>query len=161
MCEPFFLLVIFSAKFAIEVSRVAGGTRHGLNNNIDTKAKCRHLKNWPAKGHCSRSLSGFIDWRFSQSKCWYFRPSFLNCCPFNLLSGPTPFPPSLSSFPVSKYSIYRECVAGRELVVLSPVGDHILQEFNTLYLTRFRSYKNATVYHPKQKPGGGGGATNR
>jgi hypothetical protein len=25
--------------------------------------------------------------------------------------------------------------------VLSVVGDHILQEFNTLYLTRFRTYK--------------------
>jgi hypothetical protein len=24
---------------------------------------------------------------------------------------------------------------------LSPVGDPILQEFNTLYLTRFRTYK--------------------
>ncbi len=34
--------------------------------------------------------------------------------------------------PVSKYSIFRQCVAGR---VLSPVGDHILLEFNTLYLT--------------------------
>jgi hypothetical protein len=28
-------------------------------------------------------------------------------------------------------------------VVLSPVGDHILQEINTLYLTRFRTYKIA------------------
>ncbi len=28
--------------------------------------------------------------------------------------------------------------------VLSPVGDHILQVFNTLYLTRFRTYKIAT-----------------
>ncbi len=27
--------------------------------------------------------------------------------------------------------------------VLSLVGDHILQEFNTLYLTRLRSYKIA------------------
>jgi hypothetical protein len=33
--------------------------------------------------------------------------------------------------------------------VLSPVGDHILQEFNTLYLTRFRTYKFARP--PKQK----------
>jgi hypothetical protein len=50
MCEPFFMLVIFSAKFAIEVSRVAGGTRHGLNNFIDIKAKCRHLKKMTSKG---------------------------------------------------------------------------------------------------------------
>jgi hypothetical protein len=27
--------------------------------------------------------------------------------------------------------------------VLSFVGDHILQEFNTLYLTRYRTYKIA------------------
>jgi hypothetical protein len=27
--------------------------------------------------------------------------------------------------------------------LLSPVGDHILQEFNTLYLTRFKTYKIA------------------
>jgi hypothetical protein len=32
--------------------------------------------------------------------------------------------------------------------MLSPVGDHILQEFNTQYLTRFRTSK----INPKQKP---------
>jgi hypothetical protein len=50
MCEQFFLLVIFSAKFAIEVNRVAVGTKHGLINNIDIKAKCRHLKKMICKG---------------------------------------------------------------------------------------------------------------
>jgi hypothetical protein len=34
----------------------------------------------------------FIDWRYSQS-CWYFLPSFLNCCPSRLLSGSTLAPP--------------------------------------------------------------------
>ena len=40
--------------------------------------------------------SRLIDWRNSQS-CWYFRPSFVNCCPSNLLSGSTlpPFSPFL------------------------------------------------------------------
>ncbi len=52
----------------------------GLINYIDTKA------NWPVKGLCGKCLSEFIDWRYSQS-CWYFRPSFVNCFPFNLLSG--------------------------------------------------------------------------
>ncbi len=28
-----------------------------------------------------------------QSVIWYFRPSFVNSCPFNLLSGSTPPPP--------------------------------------------------------------------
>jgi hypothetical protein len=39
--------------------------------------------------------------------------------------------------------------------VLSCVGDHILEEFNTLFLTRFRTYKIAL--QPKQKPRRGGG----
>jgi hypothetical protein len=45
-------------------------------NYIDTKAKCRHLKNLPVKGFCGRCLSEFIDWR-------YVQPSFanVNCCP--------------------------------------------------------------------------------
>jgi hypothetical protein len=62
----------------------------------------------------------------------------MNCCPSNILSGSAlPLPP----FPVSKYSMYRHCARlGGELGLLSPVGDHILQEFTTLYLTRFRTY---------------------
>ncbi len=34
-----------------------------------------------------------IDWRYSQS-CWYFRPSFVNCCPSLWLNSP-PHPSSL------------------------------------------------------------------
>jgi hypothetical protein len=56
---------------------------------------------------------------------------------------------------VSKYRIYRQYVAGRGRGVLSPVGDHIMQEFNTLYLTIFRTSK--LLDHPKQKPRRGGG----
>jgi hypothetical protein len=87
---------------------------------------------------CGRCLLEFIDWRYSQS-CWYFRPSFVNYCPSDLLSSSPPSP-----FPVTKYIIYRKCVAGREWAeeMLSCVGDHILQEFNaTLYLPRFITYK--------------------
>jgi hypothetical protein len=47
------------------------------------------------------------------------------------------------------------CVAGRGWGALSPVGDHILQEFNTLYLIRFRTYK--LLDHLKQSLGGEGG----
>jgi hypothetical protein len=39
--------------------------------------------------------------------------------------------------------------------VFIPFGDPILQEFKTLYLTRFRTYK--LLEHPKQKPTWGGG----
>ncbi len=83
---------------------------HGLINYIDTKAKCHHPKNLTCKtGLCGRCLSEFIDWRFSQS-CWYFRPSFVNCCPSNLLSRSIPPPPSC----VSKYTLYMYtlCVGG-------------------------------------------------
>jgi hypothetical protein len=34
-------------------------------------------------------LAEFIDWRYSQS-CWYFRPSFVYCCPFSLVEPPPP-----------------------------------------------------------------------
>ncbi len=94
---------------------------HGLINFKDTRTKCR-LNWW---------LIEFIDWWYSQS-CWYFRPSFVNCCPSNLLSGSHP-PTSSQS---QSTSIYRQCVAGTGWGVLSWVGDHILQEINTLYLTR-------------------------
>jgi len=89
---------------------------HRLINYIDTKAKCRHLKKLTCKGTlrqlfmrvyyrleiqsvmfglCGSCLSEFIDWRYSQSK-GYFRPSFVNWCPSNLLSGSTsPQPRSL------------------------------------------------------------------
>jgi hypothetical protein len=59
-------------------------------------------------------------------------------------------PPPIPPFPKSKYVIYRQCVAGRGWRVLSYVGDHIQQEFNTLYLNRFRTYKIAL--HHKLKP---------
>ncbi len=49
-------------------------------------------KNWPVQGLCGRCLSEFIDWRYCQS-CWYFRPSIVNCCSSNVLSGST-LPPS-------------------------------------------------------------------
>ncbi len=38
--------------------------------------------------------------------------------------------------------------------MLSPVGDHILQEFNTLYLSRFRTNK---ISRPPQTKGEGRG----
>ncbi len=75
----------------------------------------------------------------------------MNYCPSNLLSG--------SPFPVSKYSLYRQCDAGRGWVMLSFVGDHILQEFNTLYLTRFRTYKIALP--PQRKPSRRGSLTDK
>jgi hypothetical protein len=77
---------------------------------------------------------------------------FVNYCFYNLLSGspPPPLPPSHCQRTVL------QTVCGWEVVgVLSCVGDHILQEFNTLFLTRFRATK--LLDHPKQKPRRGGG----
>ncbi len=60
-----------------------------------------------------------------------FSTQLCELLPFNLLSGSTVPPPSLRQSAV------------RGGGALSPVEDHILQEFNTLYLARFRTYKIA------------------
>ena len=83
---------------------------HGLINNIDTKAKCCHLKKfYLQKGLCGRCLSEFIDWIYSQS-CWYFR-----LCPSNLLSGSNlPPPPSLCVSTLHKYRRLGEEASDRQ-----------------------------------------------
>ncbi len=135
----FSLFIIWTSYLLIPQKTIDMRGDHGLIDYKVIKAKCRHLKNLPV--HCTETLRQVFIRRYSQS-CLYFRPSFVNCCPSNLLSGST-LPPS--PFPVSKYCICRQCVAGGGGGErgLSPVGDHILQEFNTLYLTRFRTYKIA------------------
>ncbi len=54
------------------------------------------------KEHCGRCWSEFIDWGHSQSS-WYFRTSFVKCCPSNLISGSS-LPPPLPC--VNKYTVY-------------------------------------------------------
>jgi hypothetical protein len=48
------------------------------------------------------------EWRYSQT-CWYFRPSFLNCCPSNLPPGstlqPPPRPPCVNNYSVYTYKV--------------------------------------------------------
>jgi hypothetical protein len=107
---------------------------HGLINYKVTKIKYRLY--W-----CSIE---FIDWRYFQS-CWYFRPSFVKCCPSTLLSGLLPPPP-----PKVKVH-YIQTVCGWEGVggVLSCVGDNILQEFKPLYLNRFNTYNTALLPQTK------------
>jgi hypothetical protein len=86
--------------------------------------------------------------RYSQS-CWYFQSGFVIYCPSKLLSGSPP--------PSPKVEVRNlQTVSGRNGAgVSSCVIGHILQEFNTQYLTRFGTYKIAS--HPKQKPKRGGG----
>ncbi len=80
-------------------------------------------------------LIEFIEWRHRPS-CWYFRP-FL----WTDASIPFLWPPP----PQSKCTVYTDsvCLWGGG-GALSCTVDHILQEFNTLFLTRFRTYKIAT-----------------
>jgi hypothetical protein len=105
-------------------------------------------KNWPVKEIHGRCLSEFIDWRKNQS-WWYFRPSFVNCCPSNLLSGSPPPP-----FPVSKYSIYRQCAARKWVG-----GCWVLLE--TIICRSLTPWPDSEpmklLDHPKQKPSRGGG----
>ncbi len=92
-----------------------------------------------------------IDWRYSQP-CWYFRPSFVNYCPSNLLSSLWFTSPTLPPFPKSMYIIYRQCVAGMWCGVVELC---LRQEFNTLFWPDSEPTK--LLYHPKQKPRRGGG----
>ena len=59
-----------------------------------------------------------------------FGPRFVNYCASNLLSGSPPPSPSQSQSTVYTDSVWLWGGWG----VLSPVGDHILQKFKTLYL---------------------------
>jgi hypothetical protein len=127
---------------------------HGLITHIHTKVKCRPQNILTCKRLCGRFLSEFIDWKHSQS-CWYFRPSFENCCPSNLLSGSTlpPLPPSLVC--LCQSTVYTDIVwlgGGGGCRVSNPVGDYFLQEFNTLYLNRYTTYK---IARPPNKNLGG------
>jgi hypothetical protein len=79
---------------------------HELINYKDTKTKCGHLKKWHVKG-----LNEFIDWIYSQS-CWYFRPSFVESWPSNLLPGS---PPLLAPTPLACVKVqYIQTVCGWE-----------------------------------------------
>jgi hypothetical protein len=74
---------------------------HGLINHKDTKTKCRFY--W--------CLIEFIDRIYSQSCWYYFRPSFVNYLPSNLLSGSAP--PLLPPIPKVKVQ-YIQTVRGWE-----------------------------------------------
>jgi hypothetical protein len=86
----------------------------------------------------------------TQSVMLVFSTPLVNYCPFIFsLTSPTP-PPFLK---VNAQYI-RQCVAvgggGGGGGVLNCVVRHILQEFNSLFLTRFRTYKIATPPQTKK-----------
>ncbi len=107
-------------------------------------------------------LTDFIDWRYIHT--WFvFSTQLVNCCPHGrrnygilylctvapllyLLSDLLPPPP----LPNVQYCIYRPDTdsvwlwGGGGWEVLKCTVDHILQEFYTLFLTRFKTYKIAS-----------------
>ena len=62
---------------------------HGYINFTDTEAKCRFLKRLTYKGTLQQVYIRVYRLEI-QSVMLVFRPSFLNCCPCNLLSGSSP-----------------------------------------------------------------------
>jgi hypothetical protein len=71
---------------------------------------------------------------------WMKELYFCTAAPLYLLSDPPPLLPK-----VNVQHIQTVCGCEGGWGVLSCVVDHILQEFNTLFLTRFKTYKNATL----------------
>jgi hypothetical protein len=97
-------------------------------------------------------VTDFIDWRYTHS--WFvFSTQIVNCCPpwmgrnyTCVLLSVAPLLYLLSDLlplPSVQYSLYRQCVTvgggGLKCTV-----DHILQEFYTLFLARFGTYKIAS-----------------
>jgi hypothetical protein len=68
---------------------------HGLSNYIDTKAKCCHLKILTCNGTLLQVFIRVYRLEIQSVMLRYFRPSFVNCCPPNLLSSSVLSPPSL------------------------------------------------------------------
>ncbi len=75
------LMLLFVMRTASSGSSSLTGLNHGLINYKDTKTICRLY--W--------CFIKFKDGRDSES-CCCFRPSFVNYCPSNLLSGSPPPP---------------------------------------------------------------------
>ena len=108
--------------------------------------KCRLFSKIDLAALC---LTDFIDWRYIHS--WLvFSAQLVNCCPHGrrnytcvlfLLYLLTDLPAPLPKLNVQ----YIQTVCGcGGWGVLNCAEDHILQEFYTLFLTRFRTYKIAT-----------------
>ncbi len=112
---------------------------HGQINYKDTNTKCRYLKKLTCNGSLLQALE-FIGWRYS----WYFRPSFVNCCPSN---------PSL--WFTSPLSPLQSTVYTDSVWLGGGGGCPVLLK-KTLYIWP-DSEPTKLLDHPKQKPRRGGG----
>ncbi len=93
-------------------------------------------------------LTDFIDWRYIHS--WFvFSTQLVNCCPHGRRNYTCVLLPlyctfSLTPSPPSQCTVYADSVWLWGWGVLKCTVDHILQEFYTLFLTRFRTYNIAS-----------------
>ncbi len=126
------------------------GFNHGRMNYKDTKPyMSAFLSVDLLTDFAAFCLTDFIDWRYIQGL--YFRPSLwtvapmdkgtilVNCCP-SIVPSLWPPPPS----PPSQCTVYADSVTVGGGGGVKCIVDHILQEFYTLFLTRFRTYKIAS-----------------
>ncbi len=82
-------------------------TSHGLMKNIDTKAKCRHLKKLTLRQVFMRVYRR----RYTVNHVSIFDPAFFNCCLFPLLFGLTLPPPPFPEW-ISILYTRKQCVRG-------------------------------------------------
>ncbi len=93
---PHNILIKFCCLWRIEMTQQQHmGLLHRLINYIDTKAKCCHLKTITCKGTLRQGFIKVYKLEIQSVTLVFFRPSFVACCPSNLLSRstlPSPFP---------------------------------------------------------------------
>ncbi len=93
----------------------------------------------------------FIGWKYIIQSWVVFSTQLVNCCHhgrrnYTCVLLPPTFSLTSPPFPLPKVNIQYQTVRAREGGggVLSCVGDHILQEFTTLFLTKHKPYKIST-----------------
>ncbi len=81
------ILIKFCCLWRIEMTQQQHmGLLHRLINYIETKAKCRHLKKYLT---LRQVFLRVYRLEIQSVMLFFFRPSFVNCCPSNLFSGST------------------------------------------------------------------------
>ncbi len=91
-----FLLIVVPGRAIPSLS--SNPINHGLINNMETKAKCPHLKNVPVNGLRGRRLSELIDWRYHQSSVMVVFSTHCQLCEL--------FPLSLSLWLISPLPVW-------------------------------------------------------